>query len=79
MGLMIFSTTGSGDDYIQLVPESAILTFSAVSTECINVTVLNDTLIEGSEEFDVSIVGSAFANVLNRVATVTITDDDSEW
>ena len=73
-----FSTAAAGDDYIQLVPASTEVTFSSISTQCLTATVLDDTLIEGLEEFDVSIVGSRSAQVQNRVTTITITDDDSE-
>ena len=56
----------------------AEVTFSAVSTECVSIAILDDTLIEGSEQFTVAIVGSGFAQVLNQVTTITIIDDECE-
>lgn len=68
-------TATAGLDY---VATSGTVVFGPGETlKTISVTVLDDSLIENSETFFVTLTGATNASVTGQAATVTIADDDS--
>ncbi|MFQ5507807.1 MAG: Calx-beta domain-containing protein, partial [Leptospirillia bacterium] len=68
------ATVASGD----YTAASGILTFNpGVTTQPINVSVINDTLDEASETFTVVLSGASGASILDNTGIATITDDDA--
>ena len=70
----------AGSDYLSV---STDVVFSAGTSnggmQCINVTIIDDSEIEGDETFTVTLTTSSPAVTLgNAVTTITITDNDGE-
>ena len=69
----------SSNDYDAVV--SRVLTFTSdVSTECLNITITDDSCYEVDKEFEVissTVLSSPLLNVLQHSVTVTIKSNDS--
>lgn len=57
------------------------LTFADNSTQCLNLTIIDDTLVEGMETFTVNLTSvNTEVNVAFRIAEVIIEDNDGkQW
>ena len=48
-----------------------------------DIPIVDDSILEGSEDFDIVIIGASLPDGVRRAnpsrATVTIVDDDSKW
>ena len=57
-----------------------MITFSAQSsgrTGCAQITLVDDAIIEGSEEFTVTLIQAGTAQIMSPfITTITITDDN---
>lgn len=69
--------TGGGRDFLVLNQDLTITAASNGSRECFDITIIDDSIIEDTESFRVSLT-SATENVVvpNSFATVRITDND---
>jgi CSLREA domain-containing protein len=67
-------TATAGSDYLAA---AGTLTFTpGTTTQPVNVTVVGDTVVEGSETFVVNLSGAANATIITPQGTGTITNDD---
>ena len=77
-----FLNTAAGVDFIE-PGGGAIVTFSAQSsgrTGCAQITLMVDAIIEGSEEFTVTLIEAGTAQIMSPfITTITITDDNREY
>ena len=78
MAYFSVSITATGVDF--LLPDAGLeVTFSSGSMGCVDFAIVDDSLIEGSEQFTVTIVEAGTAQIISpSIAMVTITDEDSE-
>ena len=70
--------TGGGRDFLVLNQDLTITAASNGSRECFDITIIDDSIIEDTESFQVSLT-SATENVVvtnSSSATVRITDND---
>ena len=76
---MFLPGTGASADYM---PVSVNLTFTADdSMMCVNLTILDDTIVEGNQSFSVSLQSEANQPVIftpHQEAIVVILDDDGK-
>ena len=74
---LFLNCTGGGRDFLVLNQDLTITAASNGSRECFDITIIDDSIIEDTESFRVSLT-SATENVVvtNSFATVRITDND---
>jgi len=71
-------TAVAGGDF-QIPPAPLSLTFApGVTSQAISVPILDDTLDEGDETFDITLTGSTGATIADGTATGTIIDNDPQ-
>ncbi len=73
--LLFVLASVAGDDYVSVLLEPVVF-IETPSTMCVRIEIVNDTLVEDSEEFRVSLAANDDAvNVMDAdPATVTIID-----
>ena len=56
---------------------------AGATTVPFNISIFNDSILEGNEDFDITIIPSSLPNDVSRgnprTATVTIVDDDGKY
>ena len=75
---LFLNCTGGGRDFLVLNQDLTITAASNGSRECFDITIIDDSIIEDTESFQVSLT-SATENVVvtnSSSATVRITDND---
>ena len=75
-----FSVTESNDFFLSMVNITIPAgTIPSAGNDCVNVTALSDTILEGSEDFSIAIAGTDLVEVtvgMLNTTTVTIIDAD---
>lgn len=63
------------------IPISEILTFKLVTsnTQCVNISILNDLIIESDEEFFLQTIDTNLTETTPQTVAITIIDDDGEF
>jgi len=72
--------TGSGRDFLVLNRDLTITATSSDSRECFNITIIDDSIIEDTEFFRLSLISTSDnVTVLSSLATVFLRDNDGRY
>ena len=67
-------------DYTELIEVPVVFSSESASTQCVDITIFDDTIPERDENFQVTIRAiSDFATVGQSTSTVTITENDGTY
>ena len=76
----LLNCTGNGRDFIILNQDLTITATSNGSRGCFNITIIDDSTIEDTESFQVSLTSTSDdVAVANSLATIWITDNDGRY